>query len=144
VADSCRIKAEVVGEDEREGGVRALLNMGHTAGHAVEALTGYCQFRHGEAVAIGHCVAALISRNRGWLPDADYSRIAPLLRRLNLPVDLPSFSVDEYLKAMGRDKKWIGGKARWILLKGIGQGVIADDVATEEVISALIALGASE
>jgi 3-dehydroquinate synthase len=105
VGRSCAIKARVVESDEREGGVRAVLNYGHTLGHAVETLTGYTSFLHGEAVAIGMVQAARISQSLGFCSAADRERIAALLARFGLPLELPDFPASAYAEALSHDKK---------------------------------------
>ncbi len=120
VKRSCQIKANVVEIDEKESSLRAILNYGHTFGHAVETLCGYGHYRHGEAIAIGMVVAAAVSRDRGLCSDEDVAAIRDLLVSFNLPVTPPSFPVDEYLSAMGRDKKVKEGVMRLILNQGIG------------------------
>lgn len=119
---SCINKAEVVGEDEFESGVRATLNLGHTFGHAIETGCGYGQYLHGEAVAIGSCFAADLSRRLGWLNDADVARIIAIFQAANLPVTPPSnMATEQYLDLMAVDKKNIDGKIRLILLEAIGK-----------------------
>ena len=105
VARSCAIKAAVVESDEREGGVRAVLNYGHTMGHAVETLTGYSSFLHGEAVAIGMVQAARISQSLGFCSAADRERIESLLAQFGLPRELPAFPASAYAEALSHDKK---------------------------------------
>jgi 3-dehydroquinate synthase len=117
---SCQTKSNVVENDEKELGLRAILNYGHTFGHAVEKLAGYGVVKHGEAVAIGMVVAAGISHQCGFCSQEDVSRIRELLARFNLPVAPPEFPVAEYLKVMARDKKVREGKLRFVLNHGIG------------------------
>lgn len=125
----CRNKAEIVAEDERESGVRALLNLGHTFGHAIETGSGYGTYLHGEAVAIGICQAADLSRRLGWLEQSACDRITALLKQAQLPVIPPAeLNVEQYLDLMAIDKKNIDGQLRLILLKAIGQAVITADV----------------
>jgi 3-dehydroquinate synthase len=121
VARSCAIKARVVESDEREGGVRAVLNYGHTLGHAVETLTGYTRYLHGEAVAIGMVQAARISRHFGFCTDAEEQRIVALVEKLGLPVELPSFPARQYLEALSHDKKVRENGLLFICNFGIGQ-----------------------
>jgi 3-dehydroquinate synthase len=122
---SCWNKAEVVAADERESGERATLNLGHTFGHAVETGLGYGEVLHGEAVAIGMCQAADLSRRLGWLGDADVERIVAVLKRARLPVTPPpSLDADNYLEHMAVDKKNLEGKLRLILLEKIGQATL--------------------
>jgi 3-dehydroquinate synthase len=125
---SCEIKAQVVGEDEREGGIRAILNLGHTFGHAIETGMGYGNWLHGEAVAAGMVMAAQTSRRMGWLTEADVARTRALIRAAGLPDVAPDLGADTYLEYMGHDKKVEGGKMRFVLLKKLGEAVITGDV----------------
>jgi 3-dehydroquinate synthase len=120
VGRSCAIKAQVVAADEREGGVRAVLNYGHTLGHAVETLTGYQQFLHGEAVAIGMVQAARISRHFGFCDDAERLRIERLVKLLDLPAELPQFPREAYAEALSHDKKVRENGLLFICNSGIG------------------------
>jgi 3-dehydroquinate synthase len=118
---SCINKAEVVAEDETESGIRATLNLGHTFGHAIETGMGYGEYLHGEAVAIGTCQAADLSRRKGWLNDSDVERIVTLFKRARLPVCPPNaLSTEQFLEFMSVDKKNVDGEIRLILLKAIG------------------------
>ena len=130
---SCENKAEVVIADEHEGGVRALLNLGHTFGHAIEAGMGYGNWLHGEAVAAGTMLAATLSQRLGWISEAEVCRIRTLFERARLPVSAPDLGVDAYLEHMAIDKKVENGKMRFVLLKTIGTAVITADV-TEQVL----------
>lgn len=122
---SCGIKAEVVAADEKESGERAILNLGHTFGHAIEAGAGYGVVLHGEAVAMGMCQAADLSRRLGMLDDSEVIRIVALLRRARLPVAPPhDISTDTFLDLMAVDKKNIGGELRLILLETIGRATL--------------------
>ena len=126
---SCLNKAEVVAEDETETGVRATLNLGHTFGHAIETGAGYGIYLHGEAVAIGTCQAADLSRRKGWLTDADVDRIIALFTKARLPVVPPEqIDSDLFLELMAVDKKNVDGKIRLILLKEIGVATLPIDV----------------
>lgn len=118
---SCRNKAEVVAEDETESGVRATLNLGHTFGHAIETGAGYGEILHGEAVAIGLCLAADLSKRMGWLKSDDVARIITLCKHANLPVMPPkALAPEQLIQLMSVDKKNIDGDIRLILLKTIG------------------------
>jgi len=128
IAFSCAYKAGVVARDERETGERALLNFGHTFGHALEAERGYGELLHGEAVAIGMVVAATLSARLGRAPAEDSDRLARLLSRLGLPTTLPPASADALLARMRLDKKNLGGRIRLILWRGIGKAEIVPDV----------------
>jgi 3-dehydroquinate synthase len=127
VRRSCENKAEVVAADEHEAGQRALLNLGHTFGHAIEAGMGYGNWLHGEGVAAGTMLAAELSRRMGWLDSTSVERIRTLFLQAGLPVDAPDLGVETYLDLMGLDKKVEGGKMRFILLQSIGKGVITAD-----------------
>ncbi len=120
VKRSCQIKADIVEIDEREGSVRALLNYGHTFGHAIESLCGYGDWRHGEAVACGMIVAARIALNMGLSDEGANRRVETLLRRFQLPVDVPVFGLNQYVDAMCRDKKMRQGSLTLVLNLGIG------------------------
>ena len=125
---SCANKAEVVAADERESGQRALLNLGHTYGHALEAELGYGQWLHGEAVAAGMCMAADTARRLGWLDDAQCERIERVISAANLPVAPPRELERTRIRAlMGRDKKVEAGTLRLVLMRGIGSAVVTSD-----------------
>ncbi len=128
ISRSCQNKAEVVGSDERESGERALLNLGHTFGHAIENGMGYGVWLHGEAVAAGTMMAADLSRRMGWLGEQDVTRIRTLFDRAGLPVVAPHMGVEQYLNLMGLDKKVIAGKMRFVLLQPIGHALISSEV----------------
>ncbi|MFZ5464542.1 MAG: 3-dehydroquinate synthase [Pseudomonadota bacterium] len=130
---SCANKAEIVAEDETESGVRALLNLGHTFGHAIEAGLGYGVWLHGEAVAAGMAMAADLSQRLGWLGPGDVARIRALLERAGLPVRGPRLGADRYLELMSLDKKVASGRLRLILLRAIGQGVISSEAAEDQI-----------
>jgi len=122
---SCVNKAEVVAADERESGERATLNLGHTFGHAIETGLGYGEILHGEAVAIGICQAADLSRRQGWLGNEDVERIASLLRRARLPTVPPAkLGTEDFLRHMAVDKKNLEGRIRLILLERIGKACL--------------------
>ena len=125
---SCRNKADVVARDEREGGIRALLNFGHTFGHAIETGAGYGAWLHGEAVAAGMAMAADLSHRLGWLQPQDVQRVERLLARARLPVRGARLDVERYLELMAIDKKVESGQLRLVLLKAIGEAVITADV----------------
>jgi len=126
---SCINKAEIVAEDETESGVRATLNLGHTFGHAIETGAGYGQYLHGEAVAIGTCQAADLSKRKGWLNEGDVARIIALFKKARLPVLPPEqIDADRYLDLMAVDKKNIDGQIRLILLEKIGRATLPVDV----------------
>ena len=135
---SCEIKAEVVAADEREHGVRALLNFGHTFGHAIESAAGYGKWLHGEAVAAGMVLAARMSARLGRIPAADAERLAALLARLGLPVAAPVFPLETWLEYMGRDKKNQDGRITLILLDALGNAAVVKD-APEQALRELLA-----
>lgn len=120
VARCCEIKAWVVEQDEREAGLRAVLNYGHTLGHAFETLSGYRDLVHGEAVAIGMVQAALLSRLEGYCSSDDVERIVSLIQRLGLPVTAPEVAQDDLVSALSRDKKNRSGTLQYICNRGIG------------------------
>ena len=125
---SCEIKAEVVAQDERETGLRALLNLGHTFGHAIESGMGYGNWLHGEAVAAGTVLAADLSQRMGLLTASEVERIRALYRAAGLPDTAPDLGTDSYKRSMGLDKKVEGGRIRFVLLRGIGSALLSADV----------------
>ncbi len=137
VAESCRIKAEIVAADEREAGERALLNFGHTFGHAIEAGVGYGEWLHGEAVAAGMVLAARLSERLGGLAGADVERLRALLQRAGLPVEAPRLHAERYLALMRRDKKVVAGSMRFVLLRAIGEAFVTGEVS-ERAIGAVL------
>jgi 3-dehydroquinate synthase len=138
VRRSCEIKAQVVGRDERESGLRAILNFGHTFGHAVEAGLGYGEWLHGEAVGCGMVMAAALSAKLGLLAQADAERIARLIQRAGLPVRGPAFGAPRWLELMRLDKKAEDGEIRFVLLDRLGHALVraAPDTAVRAVIDA--------
>jgi 3-dehydroquinate synthase len=124
---SCRDKALVVAADEREAGRRALLNLGHTFGHAIETGVGYGEWLHGEAVGAGLCMAADLSRRLGWITDTELARIVDLVRAAGLPPAPPrGIATERFLELMAVDKKVLDGRLRLVLLEGIGKALITD------------------
>lgn len=136
---SCQNKAEVVARDEHESGERALLNLGHTFGHAIENAMGYGVWLHGEAVAAGTMLAADLSLRMGWLTQAEVKRMHDLLTKARLPLEAPKLGVEKYLDLMQLDKKVSDGKIRLILQQGIGKSVITSDYDAEK-LNAVLAL----
>ncbi|MGY1488850.1 3-dehydroquinate synthase [Methylobacillus pratensis] len=124
---SCENKAEVVAADERESGERALLNLGHTFGHAIENAMGYGVWLHGEAVAAGTILAADLSYRLGWLNDGDIDRIKAIFKEARLPIEAPALGVERYLDLMGLDKKVVDGQIRLVLQQGIGKSLVTSD-----------------
>jgi len=145
VKRSCEIKAWVVGQDEREGGLRAILNFGHTFGHAIEAGMGYGVWLHGEGVAAGMVMAAELSRRLGLVDAAFVERLTRLIRRAGLPTRAPVLDAQDnagrYLELMRVDKKAEGGEIRFVLIAGPGQAIMraAPDALVAEVIDACCA-----
>jgi 3-dehydroquinate synthase len=122
---SCEIKARIVAADEHEHGQRALLNLGHTFGHAIETATGYGEWLHGEAVAVGMLLAADLSQRLGWIGRADVERARDLLGRIGLPTAPPAIGAARALGLMGMDKKVLAGRIRLVLLEKLGRGVVS-------------------
>jgi 3-dehydroquinate synthase len=134
VRRSCELKAQVVAADERESGLRAILNFGHTFGHAIEAGMGYGEWLHGEAVAAGMVMAAELSVRAGSLRRADGDRVKALVARAGLPVQGPaSLSIERYLDLMQVDKKAAGGRMRFVLLDGLGRASLRGDLETRHI-----------
>ena len=142
VAECCQIKADVVGRDEREAGPRRALNFGHTAAHALEAVTKYRRFRHGEAVGYGMLVAAELGVRRQVFAEADRQALAALIAKMGPLPPVADLPVDELLQAIARDKKVVAGKLHFVLPTSIGSTAVATDVSTEELSEALVAMGA--
>ena len=128
VRRSCEIKAKIVALDERETGQRALLNLGHTFGHAIEIAKGYGAWLHGEAVATGIVMAADLSRRLGYLSDDDVRRVIALLERTGLPVTVSGMTAPRFIELMSVDKKAAAGRTRFVLLERLGSAVINGDV----------------
>ena len=135
---SCQTKADVVAADEHESGKRALLNLGHTFGHAIENAMGYGEWLHGEAVAAGMCMAAVMSNQMGWMNDEDTRRTITLIEQAKLPSKAPaSISAEKFLDLMSLDKKVVDGVMRLILMKGIGQSLITSDYKADDLVKAI-------
>lgn len=129
VQRSCKNKAKVVAADEREGGIRAILNLGHTFGHAIETAQGYGVWLHGEAVAAGMVMAADLSYRRGGITAEELERLIRMLERAHLPVKAPaSMTPDDFIRLMGVDKKVVDGQLRLVLLEKLGHGIVTDDI----------------
>ncbi|MCX7824893.1 MAG: 3-dehydroquinate synthase, partial [Verrucomicrobiae bacterium] len=137
IARCCAIKAGVVSQDERESGLRAILNFGHTVGHAIEAVTEDGRSLHGEAVAIGMLAAARLSQRHAGLGEADVGRIESLLRRAGFDLTPPDVPFGQLLDAMRSDKKAREGKLRFVLARRIGETVVSDAVHESEIQEAL-------
>ena len=137
IKTSCSIKAEVVEKDERENHYRMILNFGHTLGHAIEALTHYSKFIHGEAVAIGMVYAAKLSQKLGKCQEGIPRRLDRLVRKFGLPADLPDLNSKAIIESLYHDKKTMNHKIKFILVKEIGIVEIVDDIPEEKIISIL-------
>ena len=137
VARSAAIKAKIVSEDEKEQGIRIILNYGHTIAHGLETATNYERFLHGEAVSIGMMGAAMLSRDVGLLFQEVVDRQKALLERLGLPTTFSGVDIERLLQATELEKKVRGKKVRWVLLRGIGQPVVRDDVHREVAVSVI-------
>jgi 3-dehydroquinate synthase len=141
IAESCRIKASVVTADEKEAGPRRILNFGHTAGHALEAVTKYRRYRHGEAVAYGMLVAAALGVSRGALADRDRSALADLIASLGPLPPIADVTIRDILDAMQHDKKMVAGRLHFVLPTAVGATAIVDDVTEKEMRAALAQVG---
>lgn len=135
---SCAHKARIVANDEHEKGERALLNLGHTFGHAIESYLGYGAWLHGEAVAVGMVMAADLSHLMGWISSEDLARVKQIIQNANLPIACPTIPLNEFLAYMSHDKKVLDGKIRLILMKQLGQAVITDDFDVDEMKQAIL------
>ena len=143
VETCCSMKAGIVAQDERESGVRAVLNLGHTFGHAVETHTGYSTFLHGEAVAIGLCMAADLSARLGWLAPVDAARFVCLVASAGLPTRPPAdLGPARFLELMGADKKVKSGRLRLVLLRALGRAELTAEVPAEALMATLVSGGA--
>ena len=138
IARSCEIKAEVVSQDEKESGLRAILNFGHTMAHAIEKNTGYTRYNHGEAVAIGMVCAARISRDMGYISQAKVDRVEGLIKTLRLPVKAEGCDIDTLYEAIFHDKKTVNGQVKWVLMEDVGRVCITKDVPESIVKAAML------
>jgi 3-dehydroquinate synthase len=143
VTESAKIKARVVEKDEREAGLRMILNYGHTIGHAIETLTKYRAYNHGEAVAMGMVAAAKIANRLKMIGDEQVERIEDLLGKLGLPVEIAGLPADKIIKALGIDKKVISGKVQFVLPERIGKVVVRDNVPMRIVKQGIEEMGCS-
>ena len=141
IAESCQIKASVVAQDETESGLRRILNFGHTAGHAIEAVTKFKRFRHGEAIAYGMLVAAQLSVSRGALATSDRQALAELIASLGPLPPISDLSAAQMLEAIRHDKKVVAGKLHFVLPTAIGAWAIVDDVTDKEMKATLLKVG---
>ena len=136
---SCAHKARIVANDEKEQGERALLNLGHTFGHAIESYLGYGVWLHGEAVATGMVMAADLSQRMGWISQEDLERTKKIISRAQLPIVCPKIPLDDFLAYMAHDKKVLNGQLRLVLLKQLGEAVITRDFDLELMKQAILA-----
>jgi len=138
IARCCEIKAEIVAIDERESGLRAVLNLGHTFGHAIEAEKGYGNWLHGEAVAAGIVLACAVATKMNWLETSEFSRIESLLQAFDLPIVAPNdMNYEDFIRHMRHDKKVQAGKLFFVIPKGLGKAVVTNEVS-EEVLRAVL------
>ena len=136
---SCAHKARIVANDEKEQGERALLNLGHTFGHAIESYLGYGEWLHGEAVATGMVMAADLSHRMGWIALEDLERTKKIISRAQLPIVCPKIPLDDFLAYMAHDKKVLNGQLRLVLLQQLGKAVITRDFDVELMQQAILA-----
>ncbi len=136
---SCAHKARIVAKDEKEQGERALLNLGHTFGHAIESYLGYGEWLHGEAVATGMVMAADLSQRMGWISAEDLARTKNIIQRANLPIVCPQIPLDEFLAYMSHDKKVLKGQLRLVLMQAVGQAIITKTFDVELMKQAILA-----
>ena len=136
---SCTHKARIVANDEKEQGERALLNLGHTFGHAIESYMGYGVWLHGEAVAVGMVMAADLSQRLGWISTDDLERTKKIIQRAHLPVKCPAIPLDEFLGFMAHDKKVLNGQLRLVLMSSLGKAIITKDFDVELMKQAILA-----
>ncbi|HHV45052.1 MAG TPA: 3-dehydroquinate synthase [Firmicutes bacterium] len=142
VLRSTQIKAAIVAEDETEHGLRAILNFGHTFGHALEAVTEYRVYRHGEALAVGMVAAARLSRDLGLLADREVARVEELLGRMGYNLSLRGVSVDRLVEAFAQDKKVRDGRVRFVVLEGLGKAKLTDQVEIDQARQVLAGMAA--
>ena len=143
IARSCEIKAAVVSADEKEAGLRRILNFGHTIGHAIEKETGYVRYNHGEAVGTGMVGAAYISEKLGLIGPQEFDRVQKLVAAYKLPLKAAGVTVDNMYADIFHDKKTIGGKVTWVLMKSIGEVLCRNDVPEAAVREAMAAIAAN-
>ena len=136
---SCQNKAKVVANDEFESGIRAILNLGHTFGHAIETAQGYGNWLHGEAVAAGMVLAANLSAQQGWISADEVTLAKAMLQRAKLPVSPPDMTPDQFISLMSLDKKVLDGRIRLVLLKSIGEAMVTSDISEKDIRDILIA-----
>lgn len=135
---SCEIKAKVVSEDEKESGIRAILNLGHTFGHAIENCLGYGEWLHGEAVGCGMVLAAKMSLVHGWLNESEFDQIKNLIARTNLPIEKPDILYEDFIRAMRLDKKNKDKEIYLVLQQGIGKAIVTNNYSSSELDNIII------
>ena len=128
---SCEIKAKVVSEDEKESGIRAILNLGHTFGHAIEKCLGYGVWLHGEAVGCGMVLAAEMSLAQGWLSESEFNRVKELISQANLPIEKPNIDYENFIGAMKLDKKNKDKEIYLVLQQGIGKAIVTNEYSSD-------------
>ena len=137
----CELKAQVVAQDEKEGGIRAILNLGHTFGHAVEAFLGFGTWLHGEAVGLGMVIAAHVAQNKGLISSQDVDRIVALIEKAKLPVAIPkSMQAQDFIEHMHHDKKVKSGHIRYVLPTSIGSSAVFSDLSDEYIMQQIESL----
>ena len=141
IVESCQIKADVVSKDEREGGLRRILNFGHTVGHALEAVTHYRRFRHGEAIALGMLAAADLAVARGAMAERERATLARLIVKLGPLPSVADLHIPEAIEAIRRDKKVVHGRLHFVIAIEIGATMTVDDVTEDELRAVLVRLG---
>jgi len=137
VQRSCQIKAEIVAQDETEQSIRAILNFGHTFGHAIENQTGYGQWGHGQAVAVGMVLAARLSAKMSLISEEDLETIKNILSKAGLPVEPPKINVNDFVDNMKADKKVKERKIQLVLLKKIGEAFLTSEYSEEDLLEVL-------
>ena len=141
IADCCRIKADVVMADEREGGLRRILNFGHTVGHALESITQYRRFRHGEAIGYGMLAAARLSTARGLMSSDDEARLTDVIRQMGPMPAVNDLRASQALDVIAHDKKVVKGTLHFVLARGLGGTEIVSDVREKELVTVMRAIG---
>ena len=132
ISRSCEIKANIVSEDEKESGMRAILNLGHTFGHAIENCLGYGEWLHGEAVGCGMVLAAKMSLAHGWLDEKEFNQIKNLISLAGLPIDKPNIDYDDFISAMKLDKKNKNKEIYLVLQQSIGKAIVTNNYSSNE------------
>jgi len=140
VLETARIKAEIVEKDEKEEGLRGILNYGHTIGHAIEAVSNY-ELKHGQAVAIGMVAAARISSRMGILDESEVVKLERIIEKAGLPTEMPDLGKEAVMQAMQHDKKVLQDRIRFVLLKSVGNAFISDEVDSSLVEEVLVGWG---